>query len=43
MPKISVDMPAPEFKIADYLGKEFTPQVFLGKKNVVLVFNRGFM
>ncbi len=43
MPKVSVNMPAPDFKLTDHRGKEFSPQDYLGKKNVVLVFNRGFM
>lgn len=43
MPKVSINKPAPEFRLPDYLGKEFSPQDFLGEKNVVLVFNRGFM
>ena len=43
MPRITVNMPAPDFRLTDYQGKEFSPKEFLGKKNLVLVFNRGFM
>jgi len=34
---------APDFTLADTGGKSVTLSDFKGKKNVVLVFNRGFM
>lgn len=43
MPKVSSELPAPDFSIADYRGKQFTLAEFQGEKNLLLVFNRGFM
>lgn len=43
MAKISIDKPAPEFELEDYLGNIVRLSDFRGNKNVVLVFNRGFV
>lgn len=43
MPKVQVDAPAPGFTLQDYEGREFRLADYQGHKNVLLVFNRGFM
>lgn len=43
MPKVAVDLPAPDFSLEDYQGQVVTISDFRSKKNVLLVFNRGFM
>lgn len=40
--KVQLNTPAPDFKLADYQGNQVSLSDFKGKKNVVLVFNRGF-
>ena len=40
--KVQLDKPAPEFNLTDYIGEETSQTDFSGKKNVLLVFNRGF-
>ncbi len=42
MPKIALNTPAPDFELADYTGKLVRLSDFHGK-NVLLVFNRGFI
>jgi peroxiredoxin len=42
MPRITPNTPAPDFELADYTGKPVRLSSFAGK-NVLLVFNRGFM
>jgi peroxiredoxin len=42
MPHVAINTPAPEFSLADYTGKPVRLSDFRGK-NVLLVFNRGFM
>ncbi len=42
MPRVQVDAPAPDFELADYTGKAVRLSSFVGR-NVLLVFNRGFM
>ena len=42
MPKIAINTPAPDFELADYTGKPVRLSDFRGR-NVLLVFNRGFM
>lgn len=37
-----LNKPAPIFTLTDFHGNEITPKDFQGKKNVLLVFNRGF-
>ncbi len=43
MPKITLNTPAPEFTLQDYQGNLVTLSHYLGKQNVLLVFNRGFI
>ncbi len=43
MPKISLDLPAPDFALVDYAGQTVRLSDFNGKSNVLLVFNRGFL
>ena len=43
MPKVKIDLPAPDFTRADYLGNIVRVQDFQEKSNVILVFNRGFV
>jgi peroxiredoxin len=42
MPKVEINTPAPDFELEDYQGKPTALEEFRGK-NVVLVFNRGFL
>lgn len=42
MSRIAVDLPAPDFELADFRGAEFRLSDLRGTKNVLLVFNRGF-
>jgi peroxiredoxin (alkyl hydroperoxide reductase subunit C) len=41
--KAQLNKPAPDFTLSDFDGQEFTLSSFKDKKNVVLVFNRGFL
>jgi peroxiredoxin len=41
--KAQLNKPAPDFTLANFDGEPVTLSDFFGKKNVVLVFNRGFM
>ena len=43
MAKVGMNKAAPDFELADYLGKPIRLQNFKGKKQVLLVFNRGFV
>jgi len=43
MPRVSLNQVAPEFSLNDFSGKAVSLSDFRGKKNVLLVFNRGFM
>lgn len=43
MPRVTLDQPAPEFALADFDGNQVRLSDFRGRKNVLLVFNRGFM
>jgi peroxiredoxin len=43
MTSISINIAAPDFTIMDYRGESFHLKDFQGIKNVLLVFNRGFM
>jgi peroxiredoxin len=43
MPKVQLDTPAPDFSLTDYRGQTVTLSDFQGEKNVLLVFNRGFV
>lgn len=42
MPRLSTAA-APDFTLDDFQGKPVSLSDFYGQKNVVLVFNRGFM
>ena len=42
MPKVALNIPAPDFTLSDYTGKSVRLSDFRGR-NVLLVFNRGFM
>ena len=42
MSKVSLNTLAPDFELADYTGKSVKLSDFRGK-NVLLVFNRGFL
>jgi len=41
--KAQLNKPAPDFTLTDLNGEPITLSNFYGKKNVVLIFNRGFM
>lgn len=43
MPKIALNQPAPDFTLVDMNGQRFTLSTLKGQKNVLLVFNRGFI
>ncbi len=43
MTKVSLKARAPEFALKDFRGNPVSLADFAGKKNVLLVFNRGFM
>jgi peroxiredoxin len=40
--RVELNTRAPDFALSDYLGQMVRLSDFLGSKNVVLVFNRGF-
>jgi peroxiredoxin len=42
MSKVALNKPAPEIELLDYEGQRFNLDDFRGKKNIVLIFNRGF-
>jgi len=39
---VELNKPAPDFTLTDFNGNEINLSDFQGKKNVLLVFNRGF-
>ena len=43
MPKVSLNTQSPEFSLKDFRGEEFSLKDLRESKNVLLVFNRGFM
>jgi peroxiredoxin len=43
MPQVPLKSPAPEFALADLHGQMVCLSDYRGAKNVVLVFNRGFV
>ena len=43
MPKVQLNSEAPDFNLADFKGNPVKPSDFQGEKNVLLVFNRGFV
>lgn len=42
MSLVELNKPAPDFTLTDFNGTEVRLSDFKGKKNVLLVFNRGF-
>jgi peroxiredoxin len=42
MPKVEINVPAPDFSLQDYQGKITRLSDFRGKSTVLLVFNRTF-
>lgn len=42
MPRVQLDMPAPDFSLEDYNGRMVKLSDYYGQANVLLVFNRGF-
>ena len=42
MSRAELNKPAPDFTLMDFQGNEVRLSNFQGKKNVLLVFNRGF-
>jgi peroxiredoxin len=42
MPRVSLDQTAPDFSLPDFMGNVVSLSDFNGRKNVLLVFNRGF-
>jgi peroxiredoxin len=40
--QIEIKTPAPDFSLQDFRGEEFVFSEMIGKKNVLLIFNRGF-
>jgi peroxiredoxin (alkyl hydroperoxide reductase subunit C) len=42
MPKVKLDAPATDFALNDFNDQPVRLADFRGRKNVVLVFNRGF-
>ncbi len=43
MPRVSINQPAPDFSLPDFSGNTFRLKDFVGRKNVLLVFNRTFV
>jgi peroxiredoxin len=43
VPQVAIDIPAPDFELPDFTGTPFKLSGLRGLKNVLLVFNRGFM
>ncbi len=41
--KVEVNVAAPEFSLPDFAGNTVKLSDFKGQKNIVLVFNRGFV
>lgn len=42
MPRVSIDQLAPDFSLKDFQGETIRLSDYRGRKNVLLVFNRGF-
>ena len=43
MSKVKIDTHAPEFTLPDFNGSSVSLSDFVGQKNVLVVFNRGFV
>ena len=42
MPRVEINVEAPNFTLNDFNGKSLSLVDFAGQKNVLVVFNRGF-
>ena len=42
MPRIAINTPAPDFILKNFRGENVRLSNFIGRSNVLLVFNRGF-
>jgi len=42
MPRVALNKPAPDFSLTDFSSKTVSLSKFRDRKNVLLVFNRGF-
>ncbi len=42
MARVQINAPAPDFVLKDFRGREVRLSDYEGRKNVLLVFNRGF-
>ncbi len=42
MPRVALNQTAPDFSLPDYSGRPVSLSDFRERKNVLLVFNRGF-
>ena len=42
MPRVEINIPAPDFELDDFTGAPFRLSDLRGTWNVLLVFNRGF-
>jgi peroxiredoxin len=43
MPRVELNTQAPDFTLNDFNGKNVSLSDYAGQKNVLVVFNRGFM
>ena len=41
--RVELNTPAPDFRLADLNGKDVALSDYAGRKNVLIVFNRGFL
>lgn len=42
MPRVELNVQAPDFTLNDFNGRSVSLSDFAGQKNVLVVFNRGF-
>jgi peroxiredoxin len=42
VPKVEISVPAPDFGLEDLSGNEIRLADYRGRRNVLVVFNRGF-
>ncbi len=43
MPKVELNVPAPDFTLQDFSGKTVRLSDFRDQSHIVLIFNRGFV
>ncbi|MBN2384480.1 redoxin domain-containing protein [bacterium] len=43
MARVELNKPAPDFSLPDFNGRNVSLSDFAGQKNVLIVFNRGFI